>query len=269
MARLQGKVALVTGAAVGLGRQYAEALARDGCDVVLCDIRPEVVQAADDLRRHGVRTAGHVVDVASAADVRRVVDDTLETFGRIDILIANAGVWRGGGARDHLDKSLKDYDILIGTNLKGVFHFGRAVIPAMIAQGGGQIINIATDHVHTHPGRPTAGGGAMDLYDVSKWGVLALTLSWAKALAPHNIRVNSFSMGATDSHMLRGFHNNTPSEAEVATWMKPEAVCDLALQLIHEGPGGRTGENIGVWVGFEIELKPVPTAKPAPRAAAA
>jgi NAD(P)-dependent dehydrogenase (short-subunit alcohol dehydrogenase family) len=264
MGRLQGKVGLISGAALGLGRQYAEALARQGCDVVMCDVRPEVVQAAADLEKFGVRAAGHVADVSVAADVRRVVDATLERFGRIDVLIANAGIWRGSGAKDALDKSLEDYDALIGTNLKGVYMFGRAVIPHMIAQGGGQIINIATDHVHTHPGRPTAGGSAMDLYDASKWGVLALTLTWAQALEPHNIRVNSFSMGATDSNMLRGFHNFTPSAAEVATWMSPEKVCDLAIQLIDEGPKGRTGENIGVWVGFEIELKPIPAAKPAP-----
>ncbi len=267
MARLQGQVALVTGAAVGLGRGYAEALARAGCDVVLCDIRPEVVDTAAALRRHGVRAEGYVADVANPEDVRRVVDGVLTGFGRIDILIANAGTWRGGGAKDDLDKSLKDYEVLIGTNLKGVYLFGRAVIPVMLAQGGGQIINIATDHVHTHPGRPTAGGSGMDLYDISKWGVLGLTLTWAKALADHNIRVNSFSMGATDSHMLRGFHNNAPSPEEEARWMKPEAVCDLAMQLIAEGPAGRTGENIGVWVGFEIELKPVPAAKPEPAAA--
>ncbi len=70
-------------------------------------------------------------------------------------------------------------------------------------------------------------------------------------------------MGATDSHMLRGFHNNAPSKADVATWMKPTAVCDLAIQMIDEGAAGRTGENLGVWVGFEIELKPIPAAKPA------
>ena len=263
MAGLKGQVALVTGAAVGLGRQYAEALAREGCDVVMCDTRPEVEQAASELRKHGGRATAYVADVSSASDVRRVVDGALNEFGRIDILISNAGTWRGGDAKDDVDKSLKDYDVLIGTNLKGVYMFGRAVIPGMIAQGGGTIINIATDHVHTHPGRPTAGGSGMDLYDVSKWGVLALTLTWAKALAEHNIRVNSFSMGATDSHMLRGFHGNNPAPEEVAKWMSPEKVCDLAIQLIKEGPDGHTGENFGAWVGFEIELKPIPAAKPA------
>src|SRR5579859_396368 len=110
MARLQGQVALVTGAAVGLGRQYAEALAREGCNVVVCDIRPEITQAAEALARLGVRATGHVADVSKPADVRRVVDGALAEFGRIDILISNAGVWRGGGAQDPVDKSLQDYD---------------------------------------------------------------------------------------------------------------------------------------------------------------
>ncbi len=180
MARLDGQVALVTGAAVGLGRGYAEAVPRSGRHAVLCDIRPEVEQVAKDLQRPGVGAPGCVADVSSPSDVQRVVDDSLAEFGRIDILIANAGIWRGGGPKDDLDKSLADYDALIGVNLRGVYLFGRAVIPAMIAAGGGHIINIATDHVDTHPGRPTAGGSTMDLYDTSKWGVLALTLTWAK-----------------------------------------------------------------------------------------
>ena len=263
MGDLSGRVAIVTGAAVGLGRQYAIALAREGCDVVLCDIRPDVAQVAEELRRFNVRAEARVADVSVAADVRRVVDSAMAIFGRIDIQVSNAGIWRGSGPKDAVDKSLEDYDALIGTNLEGVYLFGRAVIPHMIAAGGGHIINIDTDHVHTHPGRPTSGGGIMDLYDVAKWGVLGLTLTWAKALKPHNIRVNGFSMGATDSYMLRGFHNHAAPPKEVATWMRAEEVCDLAVQLIKEGPNGRTGENIGVWVGFEIELKPIPAAKPA------
>ncbi len=264
MGDFSGKVAIVTGSAVGLGRQYAISLAREGCDVVLCDIRSEVTQVADEVRRLGVRAEAHIADVSVAADVKRVVDSALANFGHIDIMVSNAGIWRGGGAKDSVDKSLEDYEALIGTNMKGIFMFGRAVIPHMIAQGGGDIINIATDHVHTHPGRPTAGGSGMDLYDVAKWGVLALTLTWAKALKDNNIRVNSFSMGATDSFMLRGFHNHAAPPEEVAKWMSPEKVCGLAIEMIKEGPTGRTGENIGVWVGFEIELKPIPAAKPAP-----
>ncbi len=267
MGERTGRTAVVTGAAVGLGRGYAEALARAGYDLALCDIRPDVRAVAEALGDRGVEAVAHVGDVADPALARAVADDALARWGRIDVLVANAGTWRGSHPTDPLDKSLEDYRILMGTNLKGVYLFGRAVIPAMIAAGGGHIINIATDHAHTHPGRPTSGGGIMDLYDVSKWGVLGLTLTWSRALAPHGIRVNSFSMGATDSHMLRGFHKFAAPPEEVAKWMSPAAVCDLAIQLIDEGPSGRTGENIGVWVGFEIELKPIPAAKPAPVAA--
>src|SRR6202022_3495077 len=94
---------------------------------------------------------------------------------------------------------------LVRTNLPGPFMPGRALVPHVIAQGAGNIVNIATDHVHTFPGRPTNGFGVMDLYDTSKWGLIGLTLTWAKALAPHGVRVNAFCMDATDSPMLRHF----------------------------------------------------------------
>jgi NAD(P)-dependent dehydrogenase (short-subunit alcohol dehydrogenase family) len=102
----------------------------------------------------------------------------------------------------------------------------------------------------------------MDLYDASKWGVLGLTIAWSKALKEHNIRVNAFSMGATDSQMIRGFVGDAVTPEMITTWMRPEDVCDLAIQLIREGPLGRTAENIGVWLDFEIELKANPTPKP-------
>ena len=104
-------------------------------------------------------------DVSKPADVRRVVDGTLAAFGRIDVLISNAGIWRGSTATDGLDASLKTYDEVVGTNLKGVYMFGRAVIPHMIASGrGGNIINISSagaDNIHGHYGviKFTLGSG--------------------------------------------------------------------------------------------------------------
>lgn len=262
MGFLDDQLGIVTGAAVGLGKHYALALAREGCNLVVCDIRPEIAEVVRELQSLGVEAKAFVADVSVPQDVRKVVDAASGTFGRIDILINNAGIWRGSTATDDLDKSVDDYDRLIGVNLKGEYMFGRAVIPTMIAQQSGNIINISTDHVHTHPGRPTAGGSGMDLYDVSKWGLTGLTATWARELNGHGIRVNSFCMGATDSNMLRGFYNFAAPEEEVAKWMRPDEVCGLAIQLLREGPGGRTGENIGVWLGFEIELKANPRAKP-------
>ncbi len=128
----------------------------------------------------------------------------------------------------------------------------------MIAAGGGDIINIATDHVNTFPGRPTNGFGMMDLYDTSKWGLIGLTLTWAKALRPHAIRVNAFCMDATDSPMLRFFAGPDVTAEARARWIDPRAVCGRAVELIAEGPGGRTGENFGVWCGFEVALTRTP-----------
>lgn len=260
---LNGQIAIVTGAAGGLGRHYALALADAGCRLAICDVRPSIEDLARELRERGVQATAYVADVSVAADVRRVVDGARAEFGRIDILINNCGIWRPTSPKDELDRSLRDYEDLIDVNFKGEFMFGRAVIASMLETGGGNIINVATDHVHTRPGRPTSGGLNMDLYDTSKWGVFGLTLSWAKALQDHNIRVNSFSMDATESDMLRNAYGRPPTPEEMAGWMRPEAVCGLAVELIKEGPDGRTGENIGVWVGFEIELKSNPTPKAA------
>jgi NAD(P)-dependent dehydrogenase (short-subunit alcohol dehydrogenase family) len=102
----------------------------------------------------------------------------------------------------------------------------------------------------------------MDLHDASKWGVVGLTVAWSKALKDRGIRVNSFSMGATDSYMLRSF-NKFPGPEVVATWMKPEQVCGLAIELINQGPDGVSGENYPAWLGFEVELSTQPRPKQA------
>jgi NAD(P)-dependent dehydrogenase (short-subunit alcohol dehydrogenase family) len=233
----------------------------------VCDVRDEVMELP---RALGAGTLALKADVSRPEDVRRVVDATRTAFGRIDVLVNNAGVWAGSLPTDDLAKTKADYDFLVGTNLKGSFLFGRAVIPGMIAQGGGDIVNICTDHVQTcgspwelsHDDapncpfkaiapRPTGGGPGMDLYDASKWGQLGLTFAWAQALAPHGVRVNAICMGATDSYMLRSFHNHKPPPEEVARWMKAEDLARLVLDLMRDG---RSGDYIGVAVGHPIVL---------------
>lgn len=272
MTRLQGKNAIVTGAAVGLGKAYAEALADVGVNVAICDLRGEIDDLANVLNRGETKARAWQGDVADAAFVRRMVDEANAEFGRIDILVNNAGIWGGSKVDDDLDKSIADYDQIVGTNLKGPYLFGRAVIPIMIAQGGGDIVNIATDHMVTcgtphyrcpqlpscpwgDSPRPTGGGDAMDLYDASKWGLNGFLYGWAKALAAKNIRVNALCMGATDSNMLRGFHNFDPAPEEVATWMEAEANAQVLIELLEEGPGGRNGQNINFCVGRPVALE--------------
>lgn len=281
MDHLLGKNAIVTGAAVGLGQAYAEALAQAGVNLALCDVREEVHERARELSATGVSAHAWQADVSVAEDVRRVVDGAREALGSIDILVNNAGVWGASRADDPLDKSLEDYDHIVGTNLKGEFLFGRAVIPIMIEQGtGGEIVNIATDHMVTcgtphdvcpnlptcpwaqqqpqwqGPPRPTSGGDAMDLYDVAKWGLNGLLYAWAKALVPHRVRVNALCMGATDSHMLRSFHNFKPSAEEQASWMRKEDAAQVLIDLLQEGPDGRNGQNMNFCIGRPVQLEP-------------
>ncbi|MEM9623055.1 MAG: SDR family oxidoreductase [Pseudomonadota bacterium] len=270
---LQGKTAIVTGAAVGLGLSYARALAAAGVNLGVCDVREDILELPEQLAEHNVRVLAWQADVAQPDQVRTVVDGTADGLGGIDILINNAGVWGASVADDNLDKSLADYEQIIGTNLKGEYLFGRAVIPIMIEQGrGGEIVNIATDHMVTCgtpalrcPGgvkcpwadspRPTGGGDQMDLYDAGKWGLNGLLYAWAKALVSHRIRVNQFCMGATDSYMLRSFHNFAPSAEEEASWMRAEDNAAALIELLQEGPEGRNAQNINFCVGRPVALE--------------
>lgn len=282
MVELAGKNAIVTGAAVGIGNSYARALAAEGANVAVCDVRDDIMDLAKDLEAVGVKCAAWVADVSKPEDVRKVVDGAIEAFGGVDILINNAGQCVPSLAEDDLDKSLDDYDRMVGTNLKGEYLVGRAVIAHMLERGdGGEIVNIATDHGVTCgspneicPGldscpwkdepRPTGGGEVMDIYDSSKWGINGLTFGWAKALKPHGIRVNAMAMGATDSHMIRGFFGFPPrgepltdeQQAEVATWMSPEASAQVVIDLLKEGPSGRTACMMNLCVGRPPVLEP-------------
>lgn len=274
MIELRGRSAIVTGAAVGLGNSYAHALAAEGVKVAVCDIREEIHEVVKSLSATAPQAVGWQGDVSSPEFVRQVVDGTKQALGGIDILVNNAGVWGASVADDDLDKSMQDYEKIVGTNLKGEYLFGRAVIPIMIEQGrGADIINIATDHMvtcgtpytfctdlrncpHGDSPRPTGGGDAMDLYDASKWALNGFLYGWAKALAEHNIRVNALCMGATDSYMLRSFHNFDPSEEEVDSWMRAEDNAQVMIDILKEGPGGRNAQNVNFCMGRPVKTEP-------------
>ena len=279
---LQGKNAIVTGAAVGIGPAYAEALAAEGVNVAVCDIREEIVDLPAKLEASGVQSVGWVADVSIPEDVRKVVDGTVDAFGGIDILVSNAGKCWSSVADDDLDKTLADYEGMVGTNLKGEYLMGRAVIEQLLKQGrGGEIVNVATDHMVTcgapfeicpkldtcpwkDEPRPTGGGEVMDIYDAAKWGLNGFLFAWAKALRPHGIRVNAMCMGATDSWMIRDFFGfpQTPGEeteeqkAEVDTWMAKEDTAQVVVNLLKEGPEGRTAQNINLCIGRPTVLEP-------------
>jgi len=246
--QFQGQNAIITGAAQGIGAAIARALAARGCGVSLVDRRAAVAAHGEEL---GAST--FVGDVADADFVLDVVN----AVGNVDILINNAGEVWPTGPLDDWDSGLDDYDKLVGTNLRGAFLFGRAVAPAMAERGRGNIINMSSDHIKAAPETGWHHGhGAMDLYNATKWALNGLTFDWAKALRPRGVRVNNVCMGATDTEMLREWIGGEPDPDYLATWMTPGGVAAVVIDLIAEGPNGRTGDNIGLWAGHPTALPP-------------
>jgi len=192
---LSGRVAIVTGGSIGLGRQMAEGLAEMGANVVLCARKKDRCQeAAEELQQLGVKTLGLACDVKSEASIQDLVDAALSHFGRIDVLINNAGVsWAAPVEQTRLE----DWNKVIETNLTGTFLCAQAVGKVMIKQGRGKIINIASI--------AGLGGAPPELsvigYHASKGGVISLTKDLACKWAVHNIHVNAIAPGWFPTHM--------------------------------------------------------------------
>jgi gluconate 5-dehydrogenase len=192
---LTGKVAFVTGGGTGLGRQMAEGLAEAGANLVLCARKKErCEQAAKEIEALGVKTLALGCDVKSAADVRSVVDAAVSTFGRLDILINNAGTsW--GAPVDEM--TLEQWNKVIETNLTGTFLFSQAAGKAMTAQKRGKIINITSvAGIHGAPPEFQAIG-----YHASKGGVIAFTKDLACKWGQHNVQVNAIAPGWFPTNM--------------------------------------------------------------------
>ncbi len=258
MSLLDGRVAVVTGAAGGIGAGCARALTEAGAAVAVCDLDEGGESVAAEIAEVSGGTVGWwKVDVRDAAAVKAFVDDAAGAYGGIDVVVANAGIWCSTDPlRDDWDTSVELFDLMVGTNLRGVYLTGRAAIPHLVRRGGGDIVNIATDHICPPPGFATGGGTRMDAYDASKWGINGITQAWAKRLAEHRIRVNALCMDAVDSGMSRYAAGDGATPEVVARWMTPAQIGQLLLDLLAEGPDGRTGENIGIWRGHPIELPP-------------
>jgi NAD(P)-dependent dehydrogenase (short-subunit alcohol dehydrogenase family) len=251
---LDNKVAIVSGAAQGLGMAFAEALSRAGATVVAFDVQstmPALARQIQDKTGHPV--IGLAADVSRRADVERVVAETTTGCGGIDILVNNAGTWKPTPVDSSWEQAVADWDEIMNTNLKGLLMLSRACVPAFRQRGGGDIVNISTYYV-----LPARSEGTnppdTDLYNASKWAINGFTDAWSKSLAGDNIRVNGLCMGATDTPMLRGlFPDGTLPPALADVVMQPDEIARQLLDLLADG---RTGENIGAWVGETITLTP-------------
>ena len=190
----EGKIALITGAARGIGQAIAFDLAARGADIVVCDIKAEwLTETAEGVEKLGKKAYCFELDVTNAEAVQKVVNDIAAATGRIDILVNNAGITRDGLL---MRMSEEDWDAVLTVNLKGTFVCTKAVSRIMMKQRSGAIINIASVV-------GLMGNAGQANYAASKGGVIAFTKSVAKELSSRNIRANAVAPGFISSKTRR------------------------------------------------------------------
>ncbi len=245
MGFLKDKVALVTGAARGIGRAIALRLADEGAHTALCDLRKEwVEETAAEVARRGCRAEIYEVDVSQAAQVQACVDAALAAFGRLDILVNNAGITKDGFLAR---MSEADWDAVLNVNLKGAFLFTKAASKPMIRQRSGVIVNVASII-------GLIGNAGQCNYAASKAGLIALTKSTAKELASRNIRANAVAPGFIQTAMTDKLPEDVRRKMLEVTPLgrfgQPEDVANVVAFLASDASAYVTGQVITVCGGM-------------------
>ncbi|KAA1249125.1 mycofactocin-coupled SDR family oxidoreductase [Mycobacterium simiae] len=261
---LQGRVAFVTGAARAQGRSHAVRLAREGADIIALDIcapvsdsityppaaRAELNETAQAVEAEGRKVLAREADIRDGAALRQLVADGIEQFGRLDVLVANAGVLGWGRLWELTDEQ---WDTVIGVNLTGTWRTLRAAVPAMIEAGNGGSIVVVSSSAGL---KATPGNGH---YAASKHGLTALTNTLALELGEFGIRVNSIHPYSVDSPMIEPeammqifakhssyVHSFPPMPLQPRGFMTPNEVSDVVVWLAGNGSGALTGTQIPV-----------------------
>jgi len=239
--RLKGKVSLVTGAAQGIGQSIAIKLAQEGSDIVIVDIDKEKAEAtAQQIKKLGRGAYVYKIDVSNYQQVEDLVDQGIEKWGGVDILVNNAGV-----TRDNLLLRMKeeDWDLVIKINLKGAFNFSKVISKFMVKKRAGNIVNIASVI-------GLIGNVGQANYAASKAGLIGLTKSLAKELAPRNIRVNAIAPGFIQTSMTERLSEEVKAEMLKLIPLKrigqAEEVANLVAFLVSEDSSYITGQVINI-----------------------
>ncbi len=249
--RLKDRVALVTGGAAGIGKATAVRFTEEGAKVVVCDVNEAVGQAA----AAAIGADFYKVNVADRQDVQKWVDAVVEKYGRIDIIVNNAGVLRDGTLVKVKDGQLvkqmseENFDAVISVNLKGVFNCTQAVAPVMINQGSGVVLN-ATSIVGLD------GNFGQTNYVATKSGVIGMTKVWARELGRSGIRVNAVAPGFTLTEMVKQMPDKILDGMKARTPLRrlgePRDIANAYLFLASDEASFISGETLRVDGGIVV-----------------
>ena len=244
---LERKVAVVTGAGRGIGEAIVRRFVDEGANVAICDVVVDNAQTvATELSKLGIKAAAYAVNVTDGKQVDEVCRKIVADFGTVDVLVNNAGITRDGLL---LRMSEQDWDLVLGVNLKGAFLFTKALLPAMIKQRSGAIVNIASIV-------GVLGNAGQANYSASKAGLIGLTKTTAKEYAKRGIRVNAVAPGFIQTAMtdkLTEEQKKLQTEyIGLARLGQPADVANAVLYLASDLAGYVTGQVIGVDGGLRI-----------------
>jgi len=243
--RLEGKVAVITGGAQGLGRAITLGMAREGAKVVVADLQADKAESvAEEARALGAEALALEVNVASEPSVQRLAEETFKRFGAVDILVNDAGVYLRSPV---VSKSEEDWDRTLDINLGGNFLCARAFVPAMRKQRSGRIISIASSIAHT-------GAREFADYAASKAAIIGFVKALARELGPDGITVNAICPGSANTDMPRRHRSEEEVMARLRATplghvLEPEDIAGSVLFLASDAASYITGQAYNINCG--------------------